>query len=190
MNYTEHKETFAEIMEHPMFMASVTRQAFIVAMVQHEGQKRKYNEMPYVFHPFEVAKILYENVPWVTPNMLAAAILHDTVEDTDYTFKEMNKTFGKDVTKMVYYVTDISQPEDGNRAVRKLKDAEHYANGTRESQTIKVADLIDNTGGSSGIKYHDADFWKVYRREKERLLNMFDLADEGLKSIAWGYMMP
>lgn len=75
----------------------------------------------------------------------------------------------------VEYLTDVSKPEDGNRARRKQLDAFHYARGPAEAQTIKVADLIDNT---ADIYKHDAGFWQVYKQEKWFSLNLLIDADQ------------
>ena len=103
-----------------------------------------------------------------------AALLHDVVEDTPVTLEEVTRRFGEVVGEYVRFLTDVSVPEDGNRALRKRMDAEHYARGPAESQTIKVADLIHNT---SDIKVQDPAFWKLYRVEKQYSLSLLTKAD-------------
>src|SRR4051812_16652618 len=113
-------------------------------------QRRKYTNEPYVGHPIAVARIV-STVPH-DPEMLAAALLHDVVEDTPVTIEEIRTEFGDRVADMVSDLTDVSQPGDGNRAVRKALDREHTAQASPEAQTIKLADLIDNT---KSITRHD-----------------------------------
>jgi len=141
----------------------------------HGDQVRKYSGVPYIEHPLAVAKIV-KQVPH-TEEMLAAAVLHDVVEDTDISLKTIENFFGPVVANLVYYLTDISVPEDGNRKIRKEKDAFHYASGPAEAQTIKVADLLDNT---ADIYKHDPKFWEVYKQEKWFSLNLLVDADPQL----------
>ena len=114
--------------------------------------------------------------------MLAAAVLHDVVEDTAVTLEEIQQEFGETVAQLVNYLTDVSKPEDGNRAIRKQMDAEHNAKGPAEAQTIKVADMIHN---SSDIAVQDPKFWQLYKLEKLNTLNLLDKADETLKARAF-----
>ena len=150
----------------------------------HGSQVRKYHGTPYISHPLAVAEIV-KSVPH-TEEMLMAAVLHDVVEDTPVTIEEIKQEFGDTVAEIVYFLTDISKPEDGNRAHRKQLDAEHNAKGPAEAQTVKVADLIHN---SSDIAAHDPRFWRTYKMEKLNTLNMLDKADETLKARAFAQIM-
>ncbi|NWH11373.1 RelA/SpoT family protein [Acholeplasma laidlawii] len=80
--------------------------AYIVAKEKHLGQMRKSGE-PYITHPTAVARILAELE--AGPQTLVAALLHDTVEDTDYTLEGIEKDFGKDVASLVDAVTKLSK---------------------------------------------------------------------------------
>lgn len=142
----------------------------------HQGQVRKYTGEPYITHPLAVAEIV-RTVPDHTEAMLVAAVLHDTVEDTQVTIQDICNEFGTVVGMYVEYLTDVSNPEDGNRASRKQRDAFHVAQGPAESQTIKVADLVHNT---SCISVNDPGFWKVYKHEKWFMLNLLTDADSDL----------
>jgi len=98
----------------------IVRKAQVYAMAAHAavGQKRKYTNEPYIVHPAEVAKIV-AGVPGATPDMVAAAWLHDVVEDTGCTFTDIHMAFGIDIATLVGWLTDVSKPEDGNRAHRQ-----------------------------------------------------------------------
>ena len=157
-------------------MTAAFDRAVEFATKYHAGQVRKYSGEPYVTHPIAVAEII-RTVPDHTEAMLIAAVLHDTVEDTEATIDLISETFGVVVAHLVHYVTDIALPEDGNRAIRKQIDAEHYASGPAESQTIKVADLIHNT---MSIAAYDPNFWKVYKYEKRASLDLLTKADPAL----------
>ena len=138
-------------------------------------QLRKYTGEAYINHPASVVKIV-RSAPH-TKEMIAAAWLHDTVEDTSATLDEIESNFGIEVCQMVEMLTDISVPEDGNRASRKAIDREHTAKSTTGAMTIKLADLIDN---SASILEHDPRFAKVYIEEKRQLLDVLKAGDSNL----------
>jgi len=142
----------------------------------HEGQYRKYTHDPYITHPLAVMEIV-RGVPGHTEEMLVAAVLHDVVEDTDVSLMEIEEEFGNVVSDLVLHLTDISTPEDGNRLKRKRKDAEWYAQGSAQAQTIKVADFIDNT---RDIAQHAPKFWETYKMEKLYALDLLQQADTDL----------
>ncbi|MBY0561497.1 MAG: HD domain-containing protein [Hyphomicrobium sp.] len=133
----------------------------------HAGvrQKRKYTGEPYIVHPREVADIVSEVTS--NPYIVAAALLHDVLEDTGVTKADLEAEFGGIIANLVDQVTDVSKPEDGNRAARKLKDRVHLSLASEEAQTIKLADLISNT---RTIVAHDGDFAATYMLEKRQLL--------------------
>lgn len=150
-----------------------------LAFDAHKGQVRKYTGEPYIVHPIEVAEIV-AGVPH-TDSMLAAALLHDVVEDTDVTLADLNSMFNKEVVDLVEQLTDVSKPEDGNRKVRKEKDRQHTAQASADAKTIKLADLISNT---RSIVKHDPGFAKVYMSEKRALLDVLVEGDSSLWATA------
>lgn len=133
----------------------------------HEGQTRKYTGEPYHVHCFEVSQILEDH--GYTNDELIAGLLHDTLEDTSVTYRDLVYEFGEYVAELVLEVTDVSRPEDGNRKIRKALDRIHLANASREGQSIKLADLISNC---RSIVKHDPKFAKVYMEEKKALLEV------------------
>jgi (p)ppGpp synthase/HD superfamily hydrolase len=133
----------------------------------HEGQVRKYTGEPYINHPIEVATIV--EAFGGTKYQIAAALLHDVVEDTPIKIADVEWRFGVTVAGMVADLTDISKPEDGNRATRKGIDRAHSAAASPDAQFVKLADLISNT---TNIVEHDPDFAKIYLAEKELLLDV------------------
>lgn len=160
----------------------IVRKAQVYAMAAHAavGQKRKYTGEPYIVHPAEVAKIV-ASVPGSTPDMVAAAWLHDVVEDTGCTYTDIHMAFGIDIATLVGWLTDVSKPEDGPRWYRKKMDREHTAQAPADAQTIKLADLISN---SRSIMEHDPKFAKVYLEEKRMLLEVMTKGDAGLHAEA------
>lgn len=150
------------------------KKAMEFAMSAHEGQVRKYSGEPYIIHPANVAYILSEI--YCDDNMIAAAWLHDTVEDTHVTISDIYREFGDDIANLVDDLTDISKPEDGNRSVRKQKELEHTACASERAKTIKLADLIDNTDSI----LEDPEFAKIYMAEKRELLKVLVKGDKYL----------
>ena len=165
---------------------NVVQKAQVFAIAAHSAvqQKRKYTNEPYIVHPAEVAKIV-AGVPGSTPDMVAAAWLHDVVEDTGCTYTDIHMAFGIDIATLVGWLTDVSKPEDGNRAVRKAMDRAHTAEAPAEAQTIKLADLISN---SKSIMEHDPAFAKTYLEEKRLLLAVMTKGDPGLHAEASRYV--
>lgn len=86
----------------------------------HREQRRKFEDARYMVHPIRVASIVHEYTN--DANVIAAAMMHDVLEDTDATADEMRRVFGDAITDLVLEVTDVSQPSDGKRAIRKEKD--------------------------------------------------------------------
>lgn len=149
------------------------------AQVAHKNQKRKYTNEPYVTHCISVANLVSEYDS--SEHVVQAALLHDTVEDTDVTNDRIKLIFGERVAELVKELTDVSKPSDGNRKVRKEIDRQHLAKSSSEAATIKLADLIDNT---NSIVEHDKEFAKVYLAEKEELLKVLTHGNEDLYALA------
>lgn len=158
-------------------MSDLEERAATFAARYHTGQVRKYTGEPYIHHPAAVAELVRGAIHDET--MLAAAWLHDVVEDTPCTILEIHNEFGLQVAHLVEQLTDISKPKDGNRAARKAMDRLHTAGASPKAKTIKLADLIDN---SRSIMEHDPDFAKVYIAEKRLLLEVLKEGDPNL----WG----
>lgn len=109
--------------------------------------------------------------------MIAAALLHDVVEDTPATVPSISTVFGARVAQMVSDLTDVSVPSDGNRKVRKAIGRRHTAGASAEAKTIKLVDIIDNAGS---VVEHDPEFARVYMAEKKALLEVLMAGDNRL----------
>lgn len=162
-------------------MMNTVERAKVFATAAHAavGQTRKYTGEPYVVHPLEVAALV-ESIGG-TEAMIAAALLHDVLEDTAVTVDVLEEQFGSEVADLVLWLTDVSKPEDGNRSTRKALDRQHSAAAPAAAQTVKVADLISNT---RSIVAHDPGFAKVYIEEKRLLLDVLTGADPTLLTMA------
>jgi guanosine-3',5'-bis(diphosphate) 3'-pyrophosphohydrolase len=127
---------------HPKEDLSVIRRAYQVAERAHRGQMRRSGE-PYITHPIAVAQILAElGVPSV---VVAAGLLHDTVEDTEYSLEELQRDFGDEIALLVDGVTKLDKVKYGDAAqaetVRKMVVAM-----TKDIRVlvIKLADRLHN----------------------------------------------
>lgn len=94
---------------HPDANTELLKKAYSVAADAHIGQKRATNE-PYIIHPLEVAATLADMK--LDDISIAAGLLHDVVEDTDYTRDDITKLFGKEISDIVWGVTKISKISD------------------------------------------------------------------------------
>ncbi|XP_050081650.1 guanosine-3',5'-bis(diphosphate) 3'-pyrophosphohydrolase MESH1 [Anopheles aquasalis] len=112
------------------------------AAIKHRDQRRKdKEETPYINHPIGVAYILSSEGGISDSDVLSAAILHDTVEDTDTTFEEIENHFGPTVRSLVQEVTDDkSLPKQE----RKRLQIEHARTISHGAQLVKLADKIYN----------------------------------------------
>ena len=158
---------------------------FATAAHARAGQVRKYTGEPYIEHPRAVVALV-RSVPH-DEGMLAAAWLHDTVEDTGVTLDDIRDEFGHDVADLVGWLTDVSQTTDGNRKARKAIDRAHTARAPARAKTIKLADLIDN---SASIVERDPEFAKVYLAEKRELLTVLIEGDATLHTRAMEIAYP
>ena len=122
-------------------MAKIVRAAYF-AGEKHKDQRRSdKEETPYINHPLELASILVDEGHIEDVDVICAALLHDTIEDTDTTYEELNLIFGSVVTSIVREVTNdmsLSSPE------RRLKEAASIPHLTFQAKLVKLADKIAN----------------------------------------------
>ncbi|RXP55120.1 bifunctional (p)ppGpp synthetase/guanosine-3',5'-bis(diphosphate) 3'-pyrophosphohydrolase [Lutibacter sp. HS1-25] len=130
------------------------RKAFDVALEAHKNQRRKTGE-PYIFHPIAVAKIVAYEIGLDTTSIIAA-LLHDVVEDTDYTTEDIERLFGENVARIVSGLTKISHlNKDSNASVQ----AENFRkmlltlNDDVRVILIKIADRYHNMQTMDAMPY-------------------------------------
>ncbi len=135
-------------------------QAISFSAKKHQFQKRKgANGEPYINHPIEVANILANTGKITDFNILTAAVLHDTVEDTETTAEELISLFGEKVSSIVMEVTDdTSLPKHE----RKLLQIEHSPHLSPEAKQVKLADKISNV---SDVLNNPPDWDEELKRE-------------------------
>jgi len=116
--------------------------ALAYAAHKHRDQRRKDAESsPYINHPIALADVLINEGGVVDVEVLCAALLHDTVEDTATTHEELLNAFGSKIARIVAEVTDdTSLP----KAERKRLQVEHAAGLSKEAKLVKLADKICN----------------------------------------------
>jgi len=142
---------------------------------QRIDHRRKYTGQNYEVHLKAVATLVGE--VGSDAAAIAAAWLHDTVEDTPATIQDIETEFGVDVAALVSDLTDVSRPGDANRATRKATDRAHTAASSPHAKTVKLADLIDNC---QDITRHDPRFAPVFLDEMRALLEVLGEGDAEL----------
>ncbi len=146
-------------------MTSLYDRALTFATASHAGQQRKFTAEPYIVHPIAVAAMLRDHGH--PAELVAAGLLHDTIEDCGISAAELAALFGAGVAQLVTEVTKVSRQADGNRAARVAIDRAHLATISPAGQTLKLADIIDNC---SSAAERDPIFAAAYLAEKRELL--------------------
>lgn len=164
---------------HPLVQKAIE---FATAAHESIGQRRKYSDEPYIVHPLHVIDLLLEHaVNPITPEMLAGAACHDTVEDTPVTIEQIQDEFGEAVTALVSDLTDVAIPSDGNRKTRMAINLAHTAEASAEAHTIKCADIISN---APSITAHNPGFARKWLQEAQAKLEVCADADPGVLAEA------
>jgi guanosine-3',5'-bis(diphosphate) 3'-pyrophosphohydrolase len=131
------------------------------AAEKHSTQRRKDSDAsPYINHPIAVATVLASEGNVDDEALLIAAVLHDTVEDTETTFEKLEEVFGIDVTNIVREVTDDKSLP---KATRKELQIEHARHASSRAKQIKIADKICNIRDI--LNSPPAD-WSIERRQE------------------------
>jgi (p)ppGpp synthase/HD superfamily hydrolase len=136
----------------------------------HAGQVRKFTGEDYITHPVSVAAIV-RSVNH-TDEMVAAALLHDVVEDTPITNNEIRVEFGDKVADLVGWLTDVGGP---------AANVAHIAKAPANAQSVKLADIISNT---SNIEAMDDDFKAYYLPLKRKAIAVLTKGDPALINLA------
>jgi guanosine-3',5'-bis(diphosphate) 3'-pyrophosphohydrolase len=164
---------------HPKADLSIIERAFVTADEAHKNQTRKSGE-PYITHPLAVTQILADL--GIGPITLAASLLHDTVEDTDYKLEQLRKDFGEEVAMLVDGVTKLDKVKYGADAqaetVRKMVVA---MSKDIRVLVIKLADRLHNARTWGFVPAESAK-----RKAQETLEIYAPLAHRlGINTIKW-----
>ena len=150
--------------------------ALAFAAERHRDQRRKdLVASPYINHPIALARVLANEAGVIEVEVLAAALLHDTIEDTETTVQDLKQRFGARIASIVAEVTD-----DGRlrKADRKRLQVEHAASLSRGAKLVKLADKTCNLRDMAD---HPPAGWSLKRR-----LQYFDWAKaviDGLRGV-------
>lgn len=158
----------------------VVRAAYDLAATAHSQQVRRYSGDPYFTHCLEVAELVQSAVG-CTPDMVAAALCHDVIEDTKYHEDAVRAVIGSKATSLVKQVT---KPHFRGKKLRAEKQAiilRHLKLATPRAQTIKYCDILSNI---SGLVDLDPEFARIYLPEKRVQLQEMHLGDERLRERA------
>jgi GTP pyrophosphokinase len=164
---------------HPKSDSGLIERAYRVAEKAHEGQKRQSGE-PYITHPLAVSQILAEL--GIGPITIAAALLHDTVEDTEYSLEELQNDFGSEVAMLVDGVTKLDKVKYGDHAqaetVRKMIVA---MSKDIRVLVVKLADRLHNARTWGFVSPESA------RKKAQETLDIYTpLAHRlGIQSLKW-----
>ena len=150
--------------------------ALAFAADKHRNQRRKdADASPYINHPIALARVLTGEGGVTDAVVLAAAVLHDTIEDTQTTAEELREHFGEEITAVVQEMTDNKALD---KAERKRLQVEHAAHLSSRAKLVKLADKICNIRDVATTPPAD---WPLQRRQE-----YFDWAKqvvEGLRGI-------
>ncbi len=119
--------------------------AIIFAVKAHAGQERNGKGFPYIVHPMEAMEI----VATITPDqeLLAAAVLHDTIEDTEITLENIRSEFGERVANIVQAESDIETEgisEKDSWQLRKQQAIDRLAAASRDTKIVAIGDKLSN----------------------------------------------
>ena len=143
------------------------------AAFKHRNQRRKdADASPYINHPLALANVLANEAGISDPVVICAALLHDTVEDTNTTFEELRETFGKAIADIVREVTDDKTLP---KKERKRLQVVHARTASRRAKLVKLADKICNL---RDIVSSPPANWNLRRKRK-----YFDWAKEVIDGV-------
>lgn len=162
-------------------MDAIVNKALDFATRKHEGQKRKNGE-PYIVHPTRVAEIVRQ-VKIDSKNLndlVAAAFLHDTIEDTDTSYKELEREFGGQVASLVMELSSAPFAADYLGKAQYL--CGHMVYMTTYALVVKLADRLDNILDMKGFSTE-----KKMRKYKETLeiINFIEKNRKLTKTHEW-----
>ncbi len=173
---TMHMHGFAPI--ETLYMgADLIMRAAEFARAAHAGQVRKFSGLPYSIHPARVAGRVALH-PLADEEMVAAAFLHDVVEDTACTLEEIENEFGDRVARMVGELTKPTEHPGDSRSERKRQQLQQISGAGRQAKIIKLLDRIDNLGD---LPAAPLEFARLYGSESRRLADAIGEADLELK---------
>ena len=150
--------------------------AIVFAVNAHHNTERRGKGFPYIVHPMEAMEI----VATITPDqeLLAAAALHDTIEDTDVTVEQIREAFGERVANLVHTESDQQiegVSEEDSWHDRKQIAIDRLAAAPRDAKIVAMGDKLSNMRA----------IWRDYQQKGDALWNIFHVKDKA--SHEWHY---
>lgn len=142
----------------------------------HRGTERRGKGFPYILHPLEAMTIVATLTN--APDLLAAAVLHDTIEDTEVTCADIRREFGEHVAQLVVLETDERTTPQGKTLTwqeRKQRDMDSLRTASREVKIVALGDKLSNMRAIA----------RDYRMKGDQLWNIFHVKDKA--THAWRY---
>tara|TARA_B100001105_G_scaffold81929_1_gene64970 strand:+ start:1570 stop:2139 length:570 start_codon:yes stop_codon:yes gene_type:complete len=164
------------VSDHPLVVAAAD---FAAAAHASIGQLEPYTGKPYSEHTRAVARVVATFID--SPEVVAAAHLHDTIEDPKVPKSELAARFGPAVAELVDEVTSKATPDMGNRAARVASEVRRIAGISSDAKSIKCGDV---TVAMSNIVARDLRFARTYVPEKRALLASLEGAHPRLLAMA------
>lgn len=149
---------------------SIVDQAVSFACCAHAGAVRKSTDIPYIVHPIEVMKIVCDLTK--DKEVRAAAVLHDTVEDTPVTRADLEALFGSRVAELVASESENKRegtPEEETWCIRKTETLNHLEKASRDIKIICLGDKLANM----------RDMKRDFKEKKDNLWERFNAPDNG-----------
>lgn len=167
-----------------MFRSSLIERALRIAVVAHHGDIRKVEGIPYILHPVAVALRLQKY--GFSDEVVAAALVHDVLEDTEYPPEQLRKELGHKVFKMVVAVTNDSRLSWDEK---KKKYIETVRRGPEGAKAVALADKIHNLE-STLIAYEKLGekMWEKFNSSKEKKF-AFELGVLKMLKETWDHPM-
>ncbi|MBQ6747413.1 MAG: bifunctional (p)ppGpp synthetase/guanosine-3',5'-bis(diphosphate) 3'-pyrophosphohydrolase [Bacteroidaceae bacterium] len=124
--------------------SSLLDRAICFAVKAHANTERKGKGFPYIVHPLEAVVIV--STMTSDQELLAAAVLHDTLEDTDTTYEQLEREFGKRVADLVAHESDVKLEGDASATwhFRKQIAIEHLAKAPHDAKIVAMGDKLSN----------------------------------------------
>ena len=150
--------------------------AIIFAVNAHHNSERRGKGFPYIVHPMEAVEI----VATITPDqeLLAAAALHDTIEDTDVTFEQLCNEFGDRIARLVYAESDQfteGVSEEDSWHDRKQAAIDRLAAASHDAKIVAMGDKLSNMRA----------IWRDYQQKGDELWKIFHCTDKAAHE--WHY---
>lgn len=176
-------------MSDTLFSPLVER-AMRIAAQAHRHHHRKGCDLPYITHPAHAAMILLR-AGIDDDEILAAALLHDVVEDTEHSLEMLAADFPSKVVQLVAAMTERKHDHDGRKRSwqeRKEEHLRHIAAEPWEARAIVLADKLHNLGSMLEDLEHGVDLWSRFNAPPERILwyhrEMVTVAEQGDSRLA------